>query len=162
MNQPVNVRVGDPADVHDMMALATSAAEENGMIEPSTQRMLEDIWAALNREQGIIGIIGPRGAPEAAILMRIVTPWYSDKPLIEERGIFVHPDYRSAKGGRAARLVEFGKQIADRLKLPLLIGVLSNSRTAGKMRLYKRFFGEEAGIFFLYGAKTGSHASARH
>lgn len=162
MSQTITVRVGEPEDVDDMMMLAKSAAEENGMIMPSDRRMLEDIWPALNRDFGMIGIIGERGSPEAAILLRIVTPWYSDNRIIEERGIFVHPDYRSAKGGRAARLCEFSKQIADKLQLPLLIGVLSNQRTAGKMRLYKRHFGDEAGIFFLYGTKTGSHSIVEH
>jgi hypothetical protein len=39
--------------------------------------------------------------------------------------------------------------------MPLLIGVLSNSRTEAKIRLYKRHFGEPAGAYFLYNARTG-------
>ena len=73
---------------------------------------------------------------------------------------FIHPDYRSAKGGRARRLCEFSKQAADSLGIPLIIGVLSNNRTEAKVRLYKRQFGEPSGAFFLYNARTGGWKDA--
>jgi hypothetical protein len=69
--------------------------------------------------------------------------------------VFVHPDYRAAKGGRARKLVEFAKKVSEKLEMPLMIGVLSNSRTDAKTRLYERQFGNPAGAFFLYGMKTG-------
>ena len=81
--------------------------------------------------------------------------WYSDDNVLEEKAIFIHPDYRSAKGGRARRLCQFSKQVADNLGMPLIIGVLSNHRTAAKVRLYERQFGKPTGAFFLYGATTG-------
>jgi hypothetical protein len=87
--------------------------------------------------------------------------WYSDDEVLEERAIFIHPDYRSAKGGRARRLCEFTKLTADTLGVPLIIGVLSNHRTKGKIRLYERQFGEPSGAFFLYNARTGLSADAQ-
>jgi hypothetical protein len=150
------VRIGTPADVHEVMDLAVSGSEENGFVQPSADRLLGEIWPALNRDRGLMGVVGPRdGKAEGVVLLRVGKMWYSNDDVLEERAIFIHPDFRSAKGGRARRLCEFSKHVADELGLPLIIGVLSNSRTDGKIRLYQRQFGEPSGAFFLYGAKTG-------
>jgi hypothetical protein len=150
------VRTGTPDDVHDVMDLTRLATRENGFVNPNELKLLDDVWQALNLNHGIMGLIGPPdGPPQGAVLLRIVAPWYSDDRVIEERAIFIHPDYRSAKGGRASRMCEFSKRVADRMGMPLLIGVLSNSRTEAKIRLYKRHFGEPAGAYFLYNARTG-------
>jgi GNAT superfamily N-acetyltransferase len=157
----LNVRIGTPEDVHPMMDLAMQACDENGFVDPNPQKLLAEIWPALNLDDGIVGIIQDEGGPlEGAILLRIGTMWYSDAQVLEERAIFVHPDYRSAKGGRARRLCEFSKDVANQLGIPLTIGVLSNHRTAGKIRMYERIFGEPSGAFFLYNARTGSYKEA--
>lgn len=156
MANRIDVRVGTPEDVHDIMELALSACDENGFVDPNPQRLLAEIWPALNLDRGMVGIIGEDGKkPEAAVLLRIGTMWYSDANVLEEKAIFVHPEYRSAKGGRARRLCEFSKQVADKLEIPLIIGVLSNYRTEAKVRLYERQFGKPSGAFFLYNAQTG-------
>jgi hypothetical protein len=155
------VRIGTPDDVHPMMDLAMQACDENGFVDPNPQKLLAEIWPALNLENGIVGIIQDEGGSlEGAILLRVGTMWYSNAQVVEERAIFVHPNFRSAKGGRAKRLCEFSKKVADTLSLPLMIGVLSNHRTAGKIRMYQRIFGEPSGAFFLYGAKTGQYKEA--
>jgi hypothetical protein len=156
MQKETSIRVGTPADVHDIMELALSACGENGFVNPNPQRLLAEIWPALNLDKGLIGIIGEENQkPEAAVLLRVGTMWYSDDAVLEEKAIFVHPEYRSAKGGRARRLCEFSKQVSDKLGIPLIIGVLSNHRTEAKVRLYERQFGKPSGAFFLYNAKTG-------
>lgn len=162
MDTNLKIRVGTPADVHDVMELALMGSAENGFVSPSAPRILHEVWAGLNRDHGILGLIGPAegGKPQGAILLRITVPWYSDAPVLEERAIFIHPEYRSAKGGRAARLCEFSKLAADKLGLPLMIGVLSNQRTEAKVRLYERQFGAPAGAYFLYNARTGGAVEA--
>lgn len=156
------VRVGTPADIHDFMDLALMGSVENGFVAPRPEKILHEVWAALNLDNGITGLIGPRGGkPEGAVLLRVSTLWYSDEQVIEERAIFIHPDYRSAKGGRASRMCEFSKQVADQMGLPLMIGVLSNNRTEAKVKLYQRHFGAPAGAYFLYGAHTGGAVSQR-
>jgi GNAT superfamily N-acetyltransferase len=149
------VRTGTLDDLDAVMALAMQASEENGFVVPDPEKILHDIYPALLRDRGIMGIIGEPGeAPQGAILLRIGENWYSREPVLEERAVFVHPDYRKAKGGRARLLVEFAKRTAGELDLPLAIGVLSNHRTAGKIRLYERFFGAPAGVYFLVNAST--------
>lgn len=160
MSEEIMVRVGDVSDIDEMMALAMSACEENGFIEPNPEKILAEIWHALSVERGLVGIIGEKGKAEGAVLLRIGSMWYSDHEVLEEKAIFIHPDYRSAKGGRARRLCEFSKQVSDSLGIPLIIGVLSNHRTEAKVRLYERQFGKPSGAFFLYNAHTGAFRDA--
>lgn len=155
IKKALEVYVGGPEDVDAVMGLALAGSQENGFINPSPARMLGEVWPALVGDRGIMGLIGPRDRLEGAVLLRIGKMWYSDQDVLEEKAIFIHPDYRSAKGGRARKLCEFSKRAADKLGLPLIIGVLSNHRTEGKIRLYERQFGKPSGAFFLYGGKTG-------
>ena len=159
MSQELSIRLATPADVHDVMALSLSACDENGFIDPNPEKLLAEIWPALNLDHGLVGLIGEEsGPPQGGILLRIGTMWYSDNYVLEEKAIFIHPEYRNAKGGRAKKLCEFSKQVADSLGIPLIIGVLSNHRTEAKVKMYERQFGKPSGAFFLYGATTGRKA----
>lgn len=156
MEEEVKVRVGTPEDVHGCMELALMACRENGISQPNAQKLLADVWPSLHQEFGVVGIIGkPNAMPEGVVLLRIGTLWYSDSPIVEEKAVFVHPQFRDAKAGRAKKLCEFSKKVADELGLPLVIGVVSNRRTRGKIKMYERIFGQPAGAYFLYGGKTG-------
>jgi GNAT superfamily N-acetyltransferase len=152
----LRIRIAVPEDMEEMLKLAWLASKENSFITPSLYKLAEEIWPALLRDHGLCGIVGKRGGPiEGFGLLRIGTMWYSDVPILEEKAMFIHPDYRNAKGGRAKRLCQFSKRVADELGYPLIIGVLSNFRTAAKIRMYERQFGPPTGAFFLYGAQTG-------
>lgn len=161
MAEELKVRIGVPNDVHPMMNLALSACDENGFVSPNPEKLLQEIWPALNQDRGLVGIISsPEGDLEGAVLLRIGNMWYSDQEVLEEKAIFVHPKFRSAKGGRASKLCDFSKQVSDSLGIPLIIGVLSNHRTEAKIRLYERQFGKPSGAFFLYNALTGGWKDA--
>jgi len=163
MENETQIRIGTPDDIHDMMDIAMNASEENGFIKASQDKMLQELWSALNQHQGLMGIIGnPGERAEGAVLLRIGQMWYSNDSVLEEKAIFIRPEYRAAKGGRARRLCEFSKQVADALGIPLIIGVLSNHRTEGKVKLYERQFGKPSGAFFLYGASTVKTAHQEH
>jgi hypothetical protein len=152
----VKVRVGVPEDVHAVMAVALRVCEENGYVQANPRKLLDHVWAALNLEHGIMGVIGPVGGPlEGVILLRIGSPWYSDVQVLEEKSLWVHPDHREAKGGRASRLAEFSRKTRESLDIPMTIGILSSERTEAKIRLYTRMFGPPAGAYWLVGVKTG-------
>lgn len=156
MSEEIKVTVATPFDVHEIMEGALAACAENGILNPNPAKLLQEVWSALHLKDGLLGIIrGKSGKIEGGILLRVGAMWYSDDKVLEEKVIFIHPDYRSAKGGRASKLCEFAKQTADRLGIPLIIGVLSNDRTEAKVRMYERQFGKQSGAFFLYGATTG-------
>ena len=156
MREEPKIRLGTPEDADAMLNLALRAWEENGIKGVNPEKMLGMIKPALYLWQGLVGIIGePRGKIEGAVLLRTSQMWYSDEWMLEEKAIFVDPEFRSAKGGRARKLCEFSKKVADDLGIPLIIGVLSNHRTEAKVRLYERQFGPPAGAFFLYNVQTG-------
>jgi len=156
MDNNIAVRTGTPEDIIPMMDLALAACEENGLSRPNPEKLGNEIWASLNLHHGIVGIIGEVNKPfQAAILMRVESLWYTDELSLVERAIFVAPEYRQAKGGRAARLCEFAKTAAEGLGVPLVIGILSSQRTEAKIRLYERQFGRPSGAYWIVGGKTG-------
>jgi len=137
------------------MTLARTITAENGVFAMDDDKVRAMIRPSLYLDGGIIGIIGRKNAIEGLVILRISNYWYSSSAFVEELLIYVHPDHRAAKGGRARKLVEFAKNVATQLGLPLMVGVLNNARTDAKVKLYERQFGAPAGAFFLWGVKTG-------
>ena len=163
MTDDLKIRIADVDDMDEVMALALSACEENGFLNPNPQKLAGEMWPALNQDNGLCAVIGPEGGMiEGVLLLRIGNMWYSDQPVVEEKAIFIHSEYRSAKGGRARQLCEYSKKVSDTLGIPLIIGVLSNHRTEGKIRMYERIFGKPAGAFFLHNATTGHFTRTEH
>lgn len=154
-NEEIHVRTATPADEEGVMELARLLNAENGVFKMNEDKVRAIVYPSLYLHGGIIGVIGPSTRIEGMVLLRVSEYWYSDAPFLEELFVYVHPDFRAAKGGRARKLVEFAKKASEKLELPLMIGIISNSRTDAKTRLYERQFGNPAGAFFLYGAKTG-------
>jgi hypothetical protein len=154
----LDIRIAGTDEMTNVMNLAIAGAEENAFLDASALLIAQTVYPALAQDHGLCGVIGPKGDVQAFIVLRIGTLYYSDQPCVEEKILYVHPDFRSAKGGRAAKLCQFSKKVADDLDLPLLIGVCSSHRTAGKVKMYERIFGPPAGAYFLYRTKTGGHA----
>lgn len=154
-NEEIYVRTAEPKDEEGIMHLARLVNGENGVFKMNEDKVRALVRPSLYLHGGIMGVIGPSDRIEGLVLLRVSEYWYSDTPFLEEMCVYVHPDFRAAKGGRARKLVEFAKQASEKLGLPLMIGILSNSRTDAKTRLYERQFGTPAGAFFLYGVKTG-------
>ena len=154
----IKVRTGIPADLDGVMRIALMATEENSLTRASPRKLLEEIWPSLHLDHGIMGVIGD--PIEAAILLRVAPMWYSeaDDPSLMERAIFVDPEFRFGKIGRAKMLCDFAKEAAVSLGLPLVIGILSNERTEAKSKLYMRQFGEPAGVYFVWNGHTGQKA----
>ena len=71
------------------------------------ERVKSILVPSLLKQGGIVGVIGKRGKLEAGLVLRVSSFWYAPGPFLEEMGLFVHPDYRSAKGGRASKLIDF-------------------------------------------------------
>lgn len=155
----LQMRIATPDDVTEVMELAVAAAKENGALNANQELLLRAVWGPLNQQSGLVGCIGaPRGKIEGMVVLQVGTLFYSEDQALEEKVVYVRPEYRNAKGGRARQLCEFSKSVADKLKLPLIIGVFSTIHTQQKIGLYKRIFGEPAGLYFLYGGQTGQKA----
>ena len=58
MTDELQIRIGVPEDIDEMMELSASACDENGFTNPNPAKILHEIWPALNRDHGLVGIIG--------------------------------------------------------------------------------------------------------
>ena len=158
MDDNLEIRLATPADMDEVMKLGFMACEDNGFVDYSPQLLAKEIWPSLHQDNGLLALIGPpQGEIQGFVLLRIGTMFYSNAPCLEEKCLWVHPDHRAARGGRAKKLLDFTKKAADGLGLPLIIGIMTTKRSAGKVALYTREFGPPAGAFFLYGAECGTH-----
>lgn len=154
MAEQTEIRIGTVDDVHDIMSQLSNTYEEMGFTNISPVKVLQEVYASLALDRGIFGLIGNRGETiQAGVLLRIGKPWYSDDDVVEERGIFVHPDYRSGRLGLARKLCDFSKKFAEDMGLPLIVGIQSTTQIAPKIKLYERVFGEQKGAFFVYNLK---------
>lgn len=144
------VRFAEPCDFDDLMALCCALHEENGLFEMSRDRVREMLMKHFDMTGGMIGVIGPPGAIEGAIVMHMSQMWYSDDWLLEELFSYVRPEFR--RSSNATDLIEFAKGCAERIGVPLLIGIISNTRTEAKVGLYRRRLGSPAGAFFVANA----------
>ncbi len=156
----MTVRYANLDDEEPLMALCRDLHEENGLLSMSEGKVRETLRLALNRERGIIGVIGEPGhALEGAIVLLLGQQWYSDEWCIEELFSYVPPAFR--RSNNAKDLIDFSTGVADEMGIPLMIGILSNARTEAKVRLYQRKLGKPAGAYFLYGGKTGDFSNVR-
>lgn len=155
MTFPGRVHIGERKDEEELMALCRQLASENGMFAVNEDKVRAMLRKAFDRQGGILGVIGEPGKIEAMIYLHVISFWYSDKPVLEELFAYVGPKYRKSKN--AVELMQFAKFCADDINLPLFIGVISNERTAGKVRLYQRQFATPVGNFFVYN-KSSAHA----
>lgn len=162
MNCQSIVRRAVVADYDGVWELFRLLHAENAMLsmsKPKIDWMLDRIFRCDQLPptdmglRGYMGVIGPVGGQlEGFILLTISSFWYSDDLILEEYANFVHPSHR--KSNHAKTLVGYAKYLSDRISIPLLIGIISNTRTAAKVRLYRRQL-PEVGAFFYYRGING-------
>lgn len=168
MTSPSIVRRATPEDRDSIWRLFNLLHAENGIFKLSESKVdwllnrvlyPERIPESDTQMRGYMGVIGPPNQCEGFILVSIGCFWYSDEPHLEEFANFVHPAHRNSN--HAKTLLGWSKQLSDRIGLPLLIGIVSNTRTEAKVRLYRRQL-PEAGAFYLYNATTGTNSERKH
>lgn len=161
MTSPSIVRPATQRDKAGVWKLFYQCYEENGMsaISPSKveyhiDRLINpaNIIADDTGPRGIIGVIGPPDDLEGCIMVAFNTKWYSDEITLDEYLNYVDPRFRASNHSKS--LIGYAKDMTDKLRvghptLHLVIGVLSTTRTAAKVRLYRQQL-RECGSFFLY------------
>jgi len=105
--------------------------------------------------RGIIGVIGQRGSLEAAIMLVLQALWYSDTITMGDCMNYVDPRHRVSHHAKA--LIEYAKNIVDQVRettpeFRMIVGVVSNIRTAAKVRLFEKHLASPVGAFFSYPA----------
>lgn len=156
MVSPSIVRSATPEDHQEIWRLFLQAHNENGIFKLCPHKVEFFVQRALHPEsipkwdtgpRGQIVVIGPQGALEAVCFVLIGNFWYSDEFHLEELLVFVDPLYRASN--HAKSLIEWMKKTAESLGIKVLSGIMSNTRTEAKVRLYKRQM-PCIGAFFLY------------
>lgn len=149
------VRGAVPEDEAAILDLCFSLHDENGMWGLNRPKVAEFIHCGVHKVVTpavpifpTIGVVGAVGRPEGAICFSLMQPWYSDDWILSEFFNYVHPDYRQSR--HADALIHFAKDCADKMSLPLSIGIMSNHRTQAKIRIYRRALGEPSGAYFIH------------
>lgn len=145
-----------PEDHQEIWRLFLQCHNENGIFKLAPEKVEFFLQRALHPElihpndtgtRGEIQVIGPVGKLEAICFVVIGSFWYSNDLHLEELLVFVDPEYRAS--GHAKALIEWMKKTADDLGIQVLTGVMSNTRTEAKIRLYEKQL-PRIGAFFLY------------
>jgi ribosomal protein S18 acetylase RimI-like enzyme len=153
---PSLVRPAKPTDHQEVWRLFLQGHRENGIFKLCPEKVDFFLQRALQPSlipetdtgpRGQIVVIGPPGALEAVCFVIIGEFWYSKDKHIEELLVYVDPEARNS--GHAKALIEWMKKTADALGVRVLSGIMSNTRTEAKVRLYKRHM-PCIGSFFLY------------
>lgn len=148
------IRVATPEDRDGIMALLRLMHAENGLAPLDEAKVGAALAQALDKRLAMAGVIGEPDALEATVGLFVCEMWYSAALHLEDRWNFVHPDHRAGTT-HATNLIGFAKQSAQRMGIPLLMGITSANRTAGKVRLYERQMGDAIGALF-WRAPAGS------
>jgi hypothetical protein len=145
------VRAATREDEQELIRLLHAMHAEGGLLDLDEDRARAMFARAFDHKGAVIGVIGSDKI-EGAIFLLLSTFWYSDKIHLEELFCYVDPEHRNST--HAKELIGFAKDCSTRLNIPLLIGVLSDKRTAAKVRLYRSQLGESAGQFFVFNSRV--------
>lgn len=145
-----SVRIATIQDEDEIMRLLTIMHAEGGILPLDEVEAKKTFRLAFERQGGILGVIGEPGDIKAMIFLLISKFWYTKEHHLEELFNFVRPDVRKSAENYAPRLIEFAKNCANEINIPLTIGILTNQRMEGKVRLYRRSLGVPAGAWFVH------------
>lgn len=157
-----DIRIADTDDFQELFRICCILHKENGQFPFSEARSAAYIWRGCNRDNAIIGAIGPSDNIKAVIYLEVQPVYYSDSVQLAESFAFVRPDSR--RSDFAKKLVRFAKKSAEETGVCLIIGIISDHKLEAKRRLYEREL-PLGGYFYNYrpqsmGEMHGTDASA--
>jgi hypothetical protein len=147
------VRRAGWADEEEVMAMCRRLHAENGLFsldEDKVRTLLHYAFADPPEHMTYIGVIGETGHIEASTCFQVSGYYYTSDIHLAELWNYVQPEFRRSRNAEA--LIKFGKETAESLNLIFLTGIITNTQTAGKVRLYRRLVGYPAGAFFIHNA----------
>lgn len=162
------VRVAGPDDYQETCRLLMLAQAENAIFKPNPAKVdfyiRRFLWARNLPDhdtgpRGCFGVIGPPHALEGVCMLALGCFWYTDQVHLEEYLVFVDPNYRKGDARHGLALVNWAKAQVHKTSLPVICGILSNNRTAAKVRLYRRHL-SEVGAYFFYDGTDKPHFAA--
>jgi len=149
-----HIRAAQVEDMDQLMNMCREMHSENGVFTMNEVKVHDTLQRALNRRGAIVGVIDNDKELEASIYLMVATHWYSDQMHLNELWNYVRPTYR--RTDNAKKLISFAKRCSNESGLPLVIGVVSNTRTEAKVRLYERQLSKPAGAWFFHQPMRGA------
>lgn len=154
-DKPKNVRIATTADEDGLFDLLMLAYKENGTMPVSKFRVHEIIRNGTrpNRPKeertgyNVIGVIETEGKLEAVLVLEMARMSYAEEWHLQDICAYTHKDHR--RSNHANDLLEFGKWISEQMKLPLIIGILTEKKLEAKKRFYQRHV-KEVGALFMH------------
>lgn len=150
------VRLASKDEEDEIMQMCREIHAENGLVSMDEDHVRLMLNRAFNKEGGIIGVVGKPGSLEAIIMIVMTSFWSSKDTHLEELFSYVRRPFRTKFNGpdtikmpHAEALVRFAKKCSDDIGVPLVIGIITNKRMAGKVRLYRSILGYPAGAYFV-------------
>jgi hypothetical protein len=151
------LRIAGPEDYQEIFRLSCGLHAEHAQHPFSEEKCKQMLWRGCNRDNAIIGVIGPSNDIKAMIFLDIGSIYYSDEVQLYEQFNYVRSDCR--KSDYAKRMILFAKKCADETGLDLLIGIISDVRLEAKERLYQRHL-PKGGVWFNYRPKKPAEDAA--
>lgn len=155
---PWTVRMATAADEDALYDALVALYADNaiaGSYSPDCVRA--QIRKGTSEADKFAGMIGVMDAPDGRIAATVgifwTKFWYSDENVLTESWLFVRPEYRHL--GLDARLFEFAKLYRDMMReqlkfqIKLVSSVASDKRLPAKLRLWRRWGEQFAGVFLM-------------
>ena len=148
-----DVQLATQSMAEDIADVLVEGKDEGFVFPPDRSVILEYVKEIMNQNGGIIGVIYDEDNKrvEGVIGLRLDKFWFSDQWFIRDIFTYVHPDFR--RSTRAKCLIAFAKECSKKINIPLLMGIMSNTRTEAKAKLYERQM-NRAGTFFVYNTES--------
>lgn len=154
------VRLAGPEDEEPLLEMCCHLHKENGLFTLDEDCVRALIRRYYQRDRVIIGVIGLPGKLQASTCLEQSKFYYTDEWHLEEFWNFVEEPFRRSRNAEA--LVQFGKSCAEHMNMPLVTGIVTNTRMAGKVRLYRRMLGPPAGAYFVHNTKWNTEPVKDH
>jgi hypothetical protein len=147
-----DIRFAVPLDIDFLMPLLRLRHAEAGswcgtrrgqFDEPTVRLRIETMICGSGI--GFIGVIKGEKEIEATIGLVVAKFWDQTAVHLENLFDFVHADYRRSTHAKCLRI--FAKDVAERLKLPLILSQMENEATSQKVRLLDRTMDRTGAIF---------------
>jgi hypothetical protein len=147
--RPSRVRIAGAGDRESLWDQLLSAAADNAVAPINPEKVAIKLDDMIARHNAIAGVIDGYTGFAGSVGLCFARQWYTDDWHIEDLWCFVHPDYRRGlqNKGHLKALIDFSVWWADQLGLPLFMGVLSDHRALGKIRLYQRLLPQAGAVF---------------
>lgn len=154
------VRMAQPEDEEHLVSMCLRLHAENALFSLNEEKVRGLIQRYFKKDGVIIGVIGLPGSLQASTCLELSKFYYTDDFHLEEFWNFVEEPFRRSRNAEA--LVQFGKSCAEQMKMPLVTGIVTNTRMAGKVRLYRRMLGPPAGAYFVHNTKWSTEPLEDH